>query len=319
MNALLEVKDLKVWFPVERGVLRKTVGHVRAVDGVSFEVPEGRTVALVGESGSGKTTVGRALLRLIPATSGAVSFEGQDLFALSEKELREVRKKLGMVFQDPMTSLDPKMRVLDLVAEGLDAFGLVKGRHEREEKVTKLLERVQLGGEHLGRYPHEFSGGQRQRIGIARALAVGPRLIVCDEAVSALDVSIQAQILNLLADLQRELGVAYLFITHDLSVVRHIAHEVLVMYLGRIVEQGPKQRVFERPLHPYTEALLSAAPDLALGRRTHLPLGGDAPSPVNPPSGCPFHPRCPKAISRCTHEVPLPKQVEEQTVSCHLV
>jgi peptide/nickel transport system ATP-binding protein len=319
VSALLEVSDLKVWFPIERGILRKTVGHVRAVDGVSLKVPRGQTVALVGESGSGKTTVGRAVLRLIPATAGTVVFDGRELFTLSPLELKATRRKLGMVFQDPMTSLDPKMRVLDLVAEGLDAFGLAKDPGKRVETVVRQLERVQLGREHLSRYPHEFSGGQRQRIGIARALAAGPELIICDEAVSALDVSIQAQILNLLGDLQQELGVAYLFITHDLSVVRHIAHEVLVMYLGRIVEHGPKRELFEGPLHPYTQALLGAAPDLTEGTRVvRLPLQGDAPSPAHPPSGCAFHPRCPEVMPRCVSEVPLPRRVGKQTVSCHL-
>jgi oligopeptide/dipeptide ABC transporter ATP-binding protein len=320
MKTLVSVRDLKVWFPVQRGVLRRTVAHVRAVDGVSFEIGAGQTVALVGESGSGKTTVGRAMIRLIPATSGQVSFDGRDVFSLSKDELHEVRRRVAMVFQDPMTALDPKMRVLDIVAEGMDAFRLTKSRTEREAKVIELLERVQLGREHLERFPHEFSGGQRQRIGIARALAVNPDLIVCDEAVSALDVSIQAQVLNLLSDLQKELGVAYLFITHDLSVVRHLASHVLVMYLGRIVEQGPKSEVFDQPLHPYTKALLDAAPGISHDpARPRQPLRGETPSPVKPPSGCPFHPRCPMAVERCSQEVPSPRKIGERLVSCHLV
>jgi peptide/nickel transport system ATP-binding protein len=323
VKAIVEVRDLKVWFPIQRGVLRRTVAHVRAVDGVSFDILPGHTVALVGESGSGKTTVGRSMLRLIPATSGQVTFDGLDVFSLSDKELHQVRRRAAMVFQDPLTALDPKMRVLDIVAEGIDAFGLAKSPAERETKVTQLLERVQLGKEHLGRFPHEFSGGQRQRIGIARALAIEPELIICDEAVSALDVSIQAQILNLLRDLQEELGVAYLFITHDLAVVRHLASHVIVMYLGRIVEQGPKRDVFHRPLHPYTKALLASAPglrqDLALGDASSAPLQGETPSPIHPPSGCPFHPRCPVAEAKCSVEVPAPRRIGEQVVSCHLV
>jgi oligopeptide/dipeptide ABC transporter ATP-binding protein len=323
VKALVEVRDLKVWFPIQRGILKRTVAHVRAVDGVSFDILPGQTVALVGESGSGKTTVGRSMLRLIPATGGQVTFDGMDVFSLSNKELHQVRRRVAMVFQDPMTALDPKMRVLDIVAEGIDAFGLAKSPAEREAKVTKLLERVQLGPEHLARFPHEFSGGQRQRIGIARALAIDPELVICDEAVSALDVSIQAQILNLLRDLQEELGVAYLFITHDLSVVRHLASHVVVMYLGRIVEQGPKRDVFHSPLHPYTKALLASAPGLRQSLATAgpppEPLQGETPSPIHPPSGCPFHPRCPMAEAKCSVEVPLARRVEGRTVSCHVV
>jgi oligopeptide transport system ATP-binding protein len=319
VTSLVSVRDLKVWFPVQRGVLRRTVAHVRAVDGVSFDVESGQTVALVGESGSGKTTVGRAMLRLIPATSGQVLFQGHDVFSLSSRELHAMRRRAAMVFQDPMTALDPKMRVLDIVAEGIDAFGLAKSRATREEQVVSLLERVQLGREHLERFPHEFSGGQRQRIGIARALAVQPDLIVCDEAVSALDVSIQAQILNLLGDLQKELGVAYLFITHDLSVVRYLADRVLVMYLGRIVEQGPKKDVFERPLHPYTRALFQSAPQMGREPKRSLELlRGETPSPMHPPSGCTFHPRCSLAVDKCKTEVPVERLVDGRKVSCHL-
>ncbi|HSC86032.1 MAG TPA: ATP-binding cassette domain-containing protein [Polyangiaceae bacterium] len=257
-SSLLEVSDLRTWFPVRKGPLRRVVDHVKAVDDVSFQVERGRTLALVGESGSGKTTVGRSILRLVQPSAGSVRFDGVELLGLDERELRPFRKRIQMVFQDPTTSLNPRMRVLDLVAEGLDAFGLTKSRAERMDRVVEALEAVKLGSEHLRRFPHEFSGGQRQRLGIARALSVGPDLIVCDEAVSALDVSIQAQILNLLASLQERLGVAYLFITHDLSVVRHLAHRVAVMHQGKLVETAETEQLFRQPEHPYTARLLSA-------------------------------------------------------------
>lgn len=315
---LLSVRDLRVWFPIQKGLLRRVVGHVRAVDGVTFELNEGETVALVGESGCGKTTVGRAILRLVEPTGGEVRFLGENVGALDEKGLRVVRKNASMVFQDPMTSLDPRMRVIDIVAEGIDEHGLAQNKEDRRRRVTELLERVELRAEHLIRYPHEFSGGQRQRIGIARALAVEPRLIICDEAVSALDLSIQAQVLNLLDDLKRELNLAYLFISHDLAVVRHIADRVFVMYLGVIVEEGPADALFSNPLHPYTQVLLASAPSIGDSSGA-TPLEGDVPSPANPPPGCRFHTRCPVKIARCSVEVPEPRKVRLQTVACHLV
>lgn len=317
--SLLSVHDLRVWFPIEKGLMRRAVGHVRAVDGVSFEVNEGETVALVGESGCGKTTVGRALLRLVKPTSGTVHFLGADLGALDAKRLRAIRRHAAMVFQDPMTALNPRMRVVDIVAEGLDEFHLAENKEARERRVLELLERVQLSREHLTRFPHEFSGGQRQRIGIARALAVEPKLIICDEAVSALDLSIQAQVLNLLDDLKKELGLAYLFITHDLAVVRHIADRVLVMYLGVVVEEGPADAIFAQPLHPYTQALLASAPSLDKDASPLPALEGDVPSPAHPPSGCRFHTRCPVKVARCSVEVPEQRKVRLQTVACHLV
>jgi peptide/nickel transport system ATP-binding protein len=316
---LLTVRQLKTWFPIREGVLRRTVGHVRAVDGVDLDVYPGRTLALVGESGCGKTTVGRTILRLIEPTAGQVLYRGQDLLALKESELRPLRRKLQIVFQDPMTSLNPRMRVRELLEEGLLAFGIGETASERHERAAEALKRVQLHPDHLKRFPHEFSGGQRQRIGIARALIVEPELLICDEAVSALDVSIQAQVLNLLGELQADLGVAYLFITHDLSVVRHLGGDVAVMYLGRIVESGPTEEVFNSPLHPYTRGLLSsilsADPDAP---RTQARVLGDVPSPANPPSGCHFHTRCEHAWAPCQSLSPGPLQRGRLTVRCHL-
>jgi oligopeptide/dipeptide ABC transporter ATP-binding protein len=304
-DPLLEVNDLHTWFPIKKGILRKTVGHVRAVDGVSFSIERGQTLALVGESGCGKTTVGRSVLRIVPPTSGSIRLDGVDIHALDAAALRAHRKKAQMVFQDPMTSLDPRQRVRDIVAEGLESFGIGQGEAERTDRVAHVLSRVQLDPRAMWRYPHEFSGGQRQRIGIARALAVEPQLVILDEAVSALDVSIQAQILNLLSDLQAELGLAYLFITHDLSIVRYLANSVSVMYLGQIVEHGETARVFESPAHPYTRGLLAAVPSVKPGERsTRVAVLGDVPSPANPPSGCRFHTRCPEAFERCPRESP---------------
>jgi peptide/nickel transport system ATP-binding protein len=302
---LLKVEGLTTWFPIKKGLLRRTVGQVRAVDGVDLEIRAGKTLALVGESGCGKTTVGRSILGLVPSNSGHVWFEGRDLRALSPDELRPLRHKLQIVFQDPMASLDPRMRVRDIVAEGMQSFGIGASESERTERVVAALKRVRLNPDQLWRYPHEFSGGQRQRIGIARALAVEPQLIICDEAVSALDVSIQAQILNLLGELQRELGLAYLFITHDLSVVRYLADEVAVMYLGQIVERGETARIFAAPSHPYTQGLLAAAPSIdPLRRGVQARVPGDVPSPAAPPPGCRFHTRCPEAFARCRGEQP---------------
>jgi oligopeptide transport system ATP-binding protein len=302
---LLEVKQLRTWFPVKKGLLKRTVGHVRAVDQVSFAIERGKTLALVGESGCGKTTVGRSIMRLVPPMSGEVWFEGQELLGLGENELRPLRRRFQMVFQDPMTSLNPRMRVADLIGEGMDSFGLYQNKSEREDRIAQALQRVQLSPDQMRRFPHEFSGGQRQRVGIARALAVEPQLLICDEAVSALDVSIQAQILNLLSELQSELGLAYLFITHDLSVVRHLADDVAVMYLGQIMELGPAEQIFAQPSHPYTRGLLASVPSAdPNSARVTAQVLGDVPSPAHPPSGCRFHTRCPLAEARCSNEEP---------------
>ena len=302
---LLRVENLKTWFPVRSGLFSRVRGHVRAVDGVSFTVREGETLALVGESGCGKTTTGRALLRLVPATEGRVTFRGTDVFALRPAEMRRLRRKMQIVFQDPFSSLDPRMTVGAIVEEGLRVHRLGDAR-ERRARVADMLRRVGLSEEHAERYPHEFSGGQRQRIGIARALVLGPEFLVLDEPVSALDVSIQAQIVNLLADLRSEFKLSYLFIAHDLAVVRHLADRVAVMYLGQIVEEGPTEAIFSSPAHPYTQALLSAIPvaDPASRRRRIILLPGEMPSPLEPPGGCRFHPRCPSRLEGCTLEAP---------------
>jgi oligopeptide/dipeptide ABC transporter ATP-binding protein len=307
VDPLLAVENLRTWFPIKKGVMKKTVGHVRAVDDVSLMVARASTVALVGESGSGKTTVARSILRIVTPSDGKVLYGGTDLLALSPRDMLPFRKKLQIVFQDPTTSLDPRMRVRDIVAEGMQSFGIGKNENERTDLVAKLLKRVQLDPAQMHRYPHEFSGGQRQRIGIARALSVEPELIILDEAVSALDVSIQAQLLNLLVDLQRDLGLSYLFITHDLSIVRYLADRVSVMYLGQIVEEGAAADLFDRPRHPYTKGLLAAVPSIQKERRlTEIKVLGDVPSPANPPAGCRFHTRCPEAFDRCRKEkVPL--------------
>jgi oligopeptide transport system ATP-binding protein len=320
-DVLLEVRDLKTYFPVRRGLLRRTVGHVRAVDGVSFTIRSARTLGLVGESGCGKTTTGRTILRLIPATAGTVTFEGRNVFELAPEELRRLRRHMQIIFQDPYGSLNPRMTVGGIVGEAMTVHGIARGR-ERDQRVASLLERVGLDPAWVNRYPHEFSGGQRQRIGIARALALEPKFIVCDEPVSALDVSIQAQILNLLERLQKELRLAYLFIAHDLAVVSHISDDVAVMYLGRIVEKAPSRTLYKNPLHPYTKCLLSAIPK---GRpdapRERIMPRGEVPSAMNPPSGCTFHPRCPWAFDRCPVEVPMLAPMADDPahlVSCHL-
>lgn len=316
---LLEVKDLRTWFPIRRGLFRRVVGHVRAVDGVDFAVERGQTLALVGESGCGKTTVGRSVLRLVEPTSGSVSFRGRDILGLSDAEMRPIRREMQMVFQDPTTSLNPRLRVVDLIGEGIDSFGLATSKSERLDRIAAVLKQVQLGPDVMRRFPHEFSGGQRQRLGIARALAVEPSLLICDESVSALDVSIQAQILNLLGELQVELGVAYLFITHDLSVVRHLATDVAVMYLGQIVERAPTAELFETPRHPYTKGLLAAVPSAEPGvRRVSVQVLGDVASPSNPPSGCRFHTRCPERFEPCPAVVPRVVGVGQARLSCHL-
>jgi oligopeptide/dipeptide ABC transporter ATP-binding protein len=316
---VLEVSDLKKHFAIQKGILRRTSGHVFAVDGVSFSIRVGETLGLVGESGSGKSTVGRTILRLIEPTAGSIKLDGKDITGLSRAELRPYRRQMQIIFQDPFSSLDPRMSAGDIVAEPLRVHGIASGK-ERKARVAALFERVGLREPQMDNYPHQFSGGQRQRIGIARALALEPKLIVGDEPVSALDVSIQAQVLNLMMDLQRELGLAYLFISHNLAVVEHISHHIAVMYLGRIVEYTDKKTLFTKPLHPYTESLLLAVPvpDPAIKRDKRV-LQGDVPSPIRPPSGCHFHPRCPYAVERCRQESPALREVRPgQLVACHL-
>ena len=318
-DALLEVRGLATWFPVREGLLGKVVRHVRAVDSVDLTIHAGETVALVGESGCGKTTVGRTILRLIEPRAGVVRFEGVDLTTLSLQQFHPYRRRIQVVMQDPGSALDPHMNVRDCIAEGMEAFSLGGTPQQRTGRVAELMAAVSLDPESMHRYPHEFSGGQRQRICIARALAVDPSLIICDEAVSALDVSIQAQILNLLADLQKARGVAYLFITHDLGVVRYLAHRVAVMYLGRIVETGTTERIFTDPRHPYTQALLASLPSLDPDRRgvRHVAMG-EVPSPEHPPSGCHYHPRCPVRLERCDREAPPTVALTDGNCRCFL-
>jgi oligopeptide/dipeptide ABC transporter ATP-binding protein len=314
---VLEVRDLKKHFPVRTGLLQRAGGTVFAVDGVSFSINEGETLGLVGESGCGKSTVGRTVLRLIEPTAGEIRIGGADITTLSKAELRPYRRQMQIIFQDPFSSLDPRMSAGDIVAEPLRVHGIARGGEVRK-MVAALFERVGLRKAQMDNYPHQFSGGQRQRIGIARALALQPKLIVGDEPVSALDVSIQAQVLNLMLDLQKEMGLAYLFISHNLAVVEHISHRIAVMYLGRIVEYTDKKTLFTRALHPYTEQLLLAVPDPRVKRQKRV-LQGDVPSPVNPPSGCHFHTRCPYVVDRCKVESPALREVRPgQLVACHL-
>jgi peptide/nickel transport system ATP-binding protein/oligopeptide transport system ATP-binding protein len=316
---VLEVSDLRKHFPVRKGLLRRTVGHVLAVDGISFAIGAGETLGLVGESGCGKSTVARSVLRLIEPTSGTIRLNGAEITGLDKAAMRPHRREMQIIFQDPFSSLNPRMSAGDIVAEPLRVHGLLQGR-DGAERVAALFEQVGLRRTQMRNYPHEFSGGQRQRVCIARALALGPRLIVADEPVSALDVSIQAQVINLMVDLQRAQRLAYLFVAHDLAVVAHISHRIAVMYLGKIVELADKRTLFRNPLHPYTEALLSAVPVANPAvKRTKRLLPGDVPSPLKPPPGCAFHPRCAYAVARCRAEAPALREVAPgHSVACHL-
>ena len=320
-DVILEVKDLKMHFPIYRGVVQRQVGAVHAVDGISFDIRRGETLGLVGESGCGKSTTGRTILQLYKATSGSVMYNGTDLISLRKEEMRKMRRHMQMIFQDPYASLNPRMTINDIIGEPLLIHNVARGA-EISKKVAELLELVRLNPAFASRYPHEFSGGQRQRIGVARALALNPELIICDEPISALDVSIQAQIVNLLEELQKKLNLTYLFIAHDLSMVRHISDRVAVMYLGVIVEIANKNELYESPLHPYTQALLSAVPipDPNKEKRKRIILEGDVPSPVNPPSGCRFRTRCALAAPICAEKRPEFREVKpDHFVACHMV
>jgi len=315
---LLKVENLKTWFPVKKGLMRKTIGHLRAVDGISFDIAPGQTIGLVGESGCGKTTAARTIAGLIKATCGNVFFEGENVTTASRKKLRQIRRDVSIVFQDPYGSLNPRMTVGSIVGEPLKVHKIATG-YELTDRIEMLLKKVGLSGQHINRYPHEFSGGQRQRIGIARALCLNPKLIICDEPVSALDVSIQSQIINLLKDLQDEFGLTYLFIAHDLAVVEFVSDFVAVMYLGRIVEMASAKELYKNPMHPYTKMLLSAIPQPSpQSSKPETTVCGEIPSPSNPPSGCPFHPRCPIADEQCQKRIPSlrSRAGKEHLVSC---
>ena len=322
MEKLLKVKNLKKYFPVKSGIFSKTTNYVKAVDDVSFEIKKGETLGLVGESGCGKSTTGRTILRLMEKTSGEVEFEGKDIFSLNKNELRNLRPRMQMIFQDPYSSLNPKYTVGEIIGEALIDHNLEdKNSDDLKKRILSTMEKCGLASHHIERYPHEFSGGQRQRIGIARALILNPSFIVADEPVSALDVSIQAQIINLMMDLQHEMGFSYLFISHDLSVVKHICHRIGVMYLGSLVELAPKKEIYENPLHPYTKSLLSSIPipDPAI-KRSRIILKGDIPSPANPPKGCKFHTRCPYSADICMKLSPEYKDAgNNHFVACHLI
>ncbi|BCC49059.1 dipeptide ABC transporter ATP-binding protein [Bacillus cereus] len=317
---LLQVQNLKQYFPIKKGILGRSISYIKAVDDISFTVYEKETVSIVGESGCGKSTTGRAILRLDEATSGKIIFQDKDLLALNNSAMRKVRKDLQVIFQDPFASLNPRQTVGSILEEAM-AIQNVCPKGERKAKVIELLGKVGLPPDAVKRYPHEFSGGQRQRIGISRALAVNPKLIICDEAVSALDVSVQAQVLNLLKQLQQQYGLTYLFISHDLAVVRHISDRIIVMYLGTIVEIADKHSLFNNPQHPYTKALLSAIPTISAGtKKERIELKGDLPSPLNPPTGCRFHTRCPYAIEKCATQQPSFQSIsKDHKVACHII
>lgn len=318
---LVVVENLKKYFPIKSGILKKTVNYVRAVENISFSIKEGETLGIVGESGCGKSTTGRTILRLIEKTDGEVYYKGKSVYGLSKEEMRKLRTEMQIVFQDPYSSLNPRMTVHEIVGEALIEHGIVNKGKECVERVQEIITKCGLAPYHIRRYPHEFSGGQRQRIGIARALAMNPKFVVCDEPVSALDVSIQSQVINLLMDLQEEYGLTYLFISHDLSVVKHISDRIGVMYLGSMVELAEKEELYANPLHPYTQALLSAIPlPDPKSRRKRIVLTGDIPSPANPPTGCKFHTRCPYATEECKKVQPEFKEVSPgHSVACHLV
>jgi len=318
-ETLLSVKNLKKHFPIKKGLLLRTVGHVKAVDDVSFEVKRGETLGLVGESGCGKSTLGRSIIRLYEPTSGTVQFQGENFLSMNGEKLRKTRREIQMIFQDPFASLDPRMTVGQILTEPFTVHNMYS-ENERAERAKKLLETVGLKASHVNRYPHEFSGGQRQRISIARAIALNPSLVIADEPVSALDVSIQAQILNLMKDLQESLNLTYVFISHDLSVIEHICDRIAVMYLGRIVEIASREELFNNPKHPYTQALIAAIPRVGEGKKKmKRSLSGEVPSPINPPSGCTFHPRCSVRIAACSQTVPQLKETStEHQVSCLL-
>lgn len=315
---ILKAANIKKYFPIKKGLLLKTVGHVKAVDDITLEVRKGETIGLVGESGCGKSTFGRTLIRLYEPTAGDIEFEGENFLKVSGRSLRTLRKDIQMIFQDPYASLDPRMTVGQIIRQPFEIHS-VGSSAEREKRVKELLELVGLKASHVNRYPHEFSGGQRQRICIARAIALNPKLIICDEPVSALDVSIQAQILNLLKDLQEQLGLTYVFISHDLSVIEYFCDRVAVMYLGKIVEIGTRDDMFNQPKHPYTQALLSAIPRVGEGKKAmKKSLSGEVPSPIDPPPGCTFHPRCPQAMDICAQQIPKLEGKNTQSVACHL-